>query len=168
MAPTTVAPTTVPPSTTTTTIDIQPPLPTETLWDVVVREDELSEFEQLVLDAGFDDELNDPDLTLTIFAPTNAAVDAARGTLEAGGGPVDEATLNDLLLAHATDARYTLADLLALDPPELAMLFGGPQPIATASAPYLAMIGDANILYESAPAGNGNLFMIDKVLTPVP
>ncbi len=166
--PTTAAPTTVPPSTTTTTIDIEPPLPTESLWDVVVREDELSEFEQLVLDAGFDDELNDPDLTLTIFAPTNDAVTAARESLEAGSGPVNEKTLNELLLAHAADGRYTLADLLDLDPPELEMLFGGPQPIATASTPYLAMIGDAHILYETAPASNGNLFMIDKVLTPVP
>lgn len=164
---TTAAPTTVPPSTTTTTIDIPPPLPTETLWDVITREDELSEFEQLVLDAGYDDELSDPDLTFTIFAPTNAAIEAARAELEAGTVPVDEEFLNDLLLAHAADTAYTLADLLALDPPEVDVLFGGPQPIATASAPSLGMIGDANILFEADPASNGNLFMIDAVLTPV-
>jgi uncharacterized surface protein with fasciclin (FAS1) repeats len=167
--PETTAPTTTtPPSTTTTTIDIPPPLPTETLWDIITKEDELSEFEQLVLDAGYDDELSDPDLTFTIFAPTNAAIDAARAELEAGTVPVDEQFLNDLLLAHAADTAYTLADLLALDPPEVAVLFGGPQPIATASAPSLGMIGDANILFEAAPASNGNLFMIDAVLTPVP
>ncbi len=75
-APTTVPPTTVAPSTTTTTIVI-PVAPTDSLWDIIEREEELSEFEQFVIDAGFQDELDDPTRVFTIFAPTNDAIDAA-------------------------------------------------------------------------------------------
>jgi uncharacterized surface protein with fasciclin (FAS1) repeats len=44
------------------------------------------------------------------------------------------------------------------------VLFGGPQPI-TAAPPT---VGGANILYQVPPASNGVLYLIDKVLTPVP
>ena len=59
-----------------------------------------------------------------------------------------------------------LADLLKLT--SIDVLFGGPQPIATAPRPALGLIGDAKIVFQADPASNGVLYMIDKVLTPQP
>jgi uncharacterized surface protein with fasciclin (FAS1) repeats len=164
--PATVPPTTVPPTTTTTTIEI-PVKPSDSLWDIIEREEELSEFEQFVIDAGFQDELDDPKRVFTIFAPTNDAIDAAN-QLPADSLPTNPGDLNDLLLAHASDLvpAPVLADLLKLT--SIDVLFGGPQPIATAPRPALGKIGDAKIVFQADPAGNGVLYMIDKVLTPQP
>ncbi len=164
--PTTAAPTTVAPSTTTTTIEI-PVATTDSLWDIIEREQELSEFEQFVIDAGFQDELDDPTRVFTIFAPTNDAIDAA-SQVPADSLPTDPGDLNDLLLAHASDIvpAPVLADLLKLT--SIDVLFGGPQPIATAPRPALGLIGDAKIVFQADPASNGVLYMIDKVLTPQP
>ena len=166
LAPTTVPPTTVPPSTTTTTIAI-PVKPSDSLWDIIEREVELSEFEQFVIDAGFRDELDDPKRTFTIFAPTNDAI-AAANQLPADSLPTDPDALNDLLLAHASNIvpAPKLADLLKMT--SINVLFGGPQPIAAAPRPALGKIGESRIVFQADPASNGVLYMIDKVLTPRP
>ena len=158
---TTTAPTTVPPETTTTSIDIPPPVPGATLWDLIDTAPSLSQFKQLVIDAGFQAALEDPNATFTIFAPTNEAIEAARAELEAGTVPVDSEMITNLLLAHANDTQaIELADLLAL--PSIEVLFGGPQPI-TADPPT---VGGANIYVQVPPASNGVLYLIDMVLTP--
>ena len=170
VAPTTVPPpvaTTVPPSTTTTTLP--PPQPGETLWDYIQGQPALSEFEKLVIDAGLDTALQDPNRSFNIFAPTNEAINAARNGQGAGGAPVpdtlpsDPTDLQNLLLAHANEGpALVLADLLKLT--EIEVLFGGPQPITADPA----MIGDATILYQPPAATNGVLYLIDAVLTPQP
>jgi uncharacterized surface protein with fasciclin (FAS1) repeats len=161
--PTTVAPTTVPPETTTTSIDIPPPAPGETLWDLIDAAPSLTQFKQFVIDAGFQSALEDPNATFTIFAPTNEAIDAARAELEAGTVPVDADMIRDILLAHANDTEaIELADLLKL--PSIEVLFGGPQPI-TADPPT---VGGAKIYVQVPPASNGVLYLIDTVLTPQP
>jgi uncharacterized surface protein with fasciclin (FAS1) repeats len=161
--PETVPPTTTPPSTTTTSIDIPPPDPGDTLWDQIQAAPSLTEFEQFVIDAGYDDELNDPTKKFTIFAPTNEAIDQARAELTAATLPVDEQALNEILLAHANNTEaLVLADLLKLT--SIPVLSGGPQPI-TAQPPT---VGGANIYFQAQPASNGVLYLIDKVLTPQP
>jgi uncharacterized surface protein with fasciclin (FAS1) repeats len=156
---TTEAPSTSAAATTTTSIDIPPPTPSQTLWDVIEAEDELSEFRAIVEAAGLRDELDDPTRTFTIFAPTNAAIEAAR---DAGELPSDDDDVTDLLLAHANgDEALEQQDLLLL--PEIEVLFGGPQPI-TAAPPT---VGGAQILFQVPPAENGVLYLIDEVLTPV-
>jgi uncharacterized surface protein with fasciclin (FAS1) repeats len=141
--------------------------PTDSLWDIIEREEELSEFEQFVIDAGYQDELDDPTKVFTIFAPTNDAIDAA-SQVPADSLPTDPGDLNDLLLAHASDVvpAPVLADLLKLT--SIDVLFGEPQPIASAPRPALGKIGDAKIVFQADPASNGVLYMIDKVLTPQP
>jgi uncharacterized surface protein with fasciclin (FAS1) repeats len=165
---TTVPETTVAPAPTTTTT-LPPPQPGETLWDYIQGQPALSEFEKLVIDAGLDTALQDPNRSFNIFAPTNEAINAARNGQGAGGAPVpdtlpsDPTDLQNLLLAHANEGpAIELADLLKLT--EIDVLFGGPQPITADPA----MIGDANILYQPPAASNGVLYLIDAVLTPQP
>jgi uncharacterized surface protein with fasciclin (FAS1) repeats len=163
VAPPTVPPTTTPPSTTTTSIDIPPPDPGDTLWDQIQAAPSLTEFEQFVIDAGYEAELDDPSQTFTIFAPTNEAIEQARAELTAATLPVDEQALNEILLAHANNTEaLVLADLLQLT--SIPVLSGGPQPI-TAQPPT---VGGANIYVQAEPASNGVLYLIDKVLTPQP
>jgi uncharacterized surface protein with fasciclin (FAS1) repeats len=160
---TTLPPTTIPASTTTTSIDIPPPAPGQTVWDLIDAAPSLSEFKQFVIDAGFQPALENPDATFTIFAPTNEAIAAARASLEAGTVPVSPEDLSNLLLAHANNTGITqLADLLKL--PNIAVMFGGPQKI-TATPPT---VGGANIYVQVPPASNGVLYLIDQVLTPQP
>ena len=136
-------------------------MPGATLWDLIDTAPSLSQFKQLVIDAGFQAALEDPNATFTIFAPTNEAIEAARAELEAGTVPLDSEMITNLLLAHANDTQaIELADLLAL--PSIEVLFGGPQPI-TADPPT---VGGANIYVQVPPASNGVLYLIDMVLTP--
>jgi uncharacterized surface protein with fasciclin (FAS1) repeats len=104
-----------------------------------------------------------PDQDVTIFAPTNEAIDKARADLTVATLPVDEDALNEILLAHANNTEaLVLADLLQLT--SIPVLSGGPQPI-TAQPPT---VGGANIYFQAQPASNGVLYLIDKVLTPQP
>ncbi len=167
---TTTPPTTVPPSTTTTSIDIIPPTPAQTLWDVIEASPSLSEFEKFAIQAGYQPALDDPTRTFTIFAPTNEAIDAFLNP-GAGSPPstdsttttVPPGTLNQILLAHANDTEaIILADLLNL--PSIPVLCGDPQPIVNGTPPT---VGGAGIYIQAPPASNGVLYLIDKVLTPI-
>jgi uncharacterized surface protein with fasciclin (FAS1) repeats len=142
---------------------IPPPDPGETLWDQIVAAPSLSEFEQFVIDAGYEAAFQDPANTFTVFAPTNEAIDKARDELTAATLPSDEDALNKILLAHINDTEAVLlADLLQLT--SIPVLSGGPQPI-TANPDT---VGGANIYIQAPPASNGVLYLIDKVLTPQP
>ena len=166
--PATTAPTTVPPETTTTSIEIVPPTPTQTLWDVIEASPSLSQFEQFVIQAGYQPALDDPTRTFTIFAPTNEAIDAFRNQEPVSTLPDATTTtlpadaLNKILLAHANDTEAVLlSDLLNL--PSIPVLCGDPQPITSNPS----TVGGAGIYIQAPPAGNGVLYLIDKVLTPV-
>lgn len=163
---TTVPPTTVPPSTTTTSIDIPPPTPQQTLWDVIEASPSLTEFEQFVIQAGYQPALDDPSLTFTIFAPTNEAIDQFLNGPTEGTLPDPTTTvpydLDVILLAHANNTEaIVLADLLNL--PSVPVICGGPQPVTSNPA----TVGGAAIYTQVPPASNGVLYLIDNVLLPV-
>ena len=111
-----MAPTTVPPSTTTTSIDIVPPQPDA---NAVGRDrqdsPDLSEFEQLVLDAGFEDELNDPTRRSRSSRRRNQAI-TPRPEPSTPPTSTNPAIVEAVLLTHVDDTQALLIDLLlALD-----------------------------------------------------
>ena len=163
---TTAAPTTAPPTTTppTTIPPIDPPEADETLWDVIEREDELQALEDLLLAAGLEDVLQDPDATITIFAPTNGAIAAAVADPDAPDY-TDRAVVEAVLLTHVVlDGVLLAVDVLALDPPEVVVANPGPHAVDGSASP--PTIGGAVLLQLDLVASNGVIHVIDRVLLP--
>lgn len=123
--------------------------------------------------------LNDPDVSLTVFAPT----DAAFGTLAQELGyigdasdeaavttfiveNVDAATIKDILLYHVAAGELTSADVAATD--VVTTLQGGTigvdLPTLVDNEPDLT---DPSLQTLDIEADNGVLHIIDKVLLPV-
>ena len=158
VAPTTVAPTTAPPATEPPVID--PPAPGDTAWDVIEANADLSGLKALVeaADPSVRALLEDPAATITLFAPSNAAIAAAN--LD----PSDQAAVTELLLAHVNGtAALTAADVFdgrtAVD-----VLQGGPQPVDDGAS----TIGGATVLVADIQPDNGVIHVIDAVLSIQP
>jgi uncharacterized surface protein with fasciclin (FAS1) repeats len=109
-------------------------------------------------------ELEALDQPYTFFAPDNAAIDDLRN--DPGGPDLDDATIvEDLLRAHlAPGGARTLADLAGLA--ELAVDFGGPQPIDASANPLT--IGGAEIVESDQVVSGGIVHVIDAALAPQP
>jgi transforming growth factor-beta-induced protein len=107
--------------------------------------------------------------SFTVFAPTNAAFDAAAAVLLGAGkngrdlvDALDVATLTSVLKYHAVgDARNAQA---VLGSGELLMLDGNPAAIALkGGSPF---INDAKIVSTDIQASNGIVHVIDAVILP--
>jgi uncharacterized surface protein with fasciclin (FAS1) repeats len=170
-ATTTVATTTPPQTTvastvagsTTTTIPVIVPEPGETIWKVIEREPALSKLQTLVELAGLQPTLDDPTKKLTMFAPTNDAVDAFLAGV-GKPGDIQQDVLANILLAHINDGEAVdEAKLVTLS--EIAVAYGNPQPVVGSTKP--PQVGGAGIIVQAPPASNGIIYAIDKVLQPI-
>ncbi len=155
--------TTVAPATTVPVVTV-PPQPEATLWDVIINSPDLSELRALVELAGLQDVLSDPTQTITLLAPSNAAITTAAGGV---GAPdfTNPAIVESVLLTHIDNTQVLLiTQLLALAPPELVVVNPGPHAIDAAANP--PTVGGAQILVADVEASNGVLYVIDQVLLP--
>ena len=154
--PTTQATTTVAPTTTSIPVVTVPPSPSATVMDILAASPDLSRLDALVTEAGLDETLGG-DEPLTLFAPSNQAIE----TLEAAPGGADLLAdpdrLRDLLLGHVVPE--------ALD---AATIFGGSD-LTTAGGsvlevdPDVETVGGATVLVSDVTAANGVLHVIDRV-----
>ena len=154
-ADTTAAPTTTLPIVTV------PPQPGATLWDVIANSPDLSELKALIeaADPLVQETLEDPNATLTLFAPSNTAIEDAANTVPPPDLS-DQALVTSILLAHVNGTEaLTAADVLALT--EVPVLEGGPQPVDDGPPPT---IGGAGLLVTDVVAANGVLHVIDAVM----
>lgn len=155
--PATDATTTVAPTTTSSIPVVSvPPSPSATLMDVLAVSPDLSRLEALVIEAGLDETLDGED-ALTLFAPSNQAIE----TLEASPGGsellADPDRLRDLLLGHV------VADAL-----DVATIFDGGD-LTTAGGSVLVVdadaetVGGATLVVTDVDAANGVLHVTDRV-----
>lgn len=163
---TTVAPTTVPTTEATTTstststttsvpVVSVPASPSATVMDILSVSPDLSRLEELVIDADLVETLAG-DEPMTLFAPSNQAIE----TLEAAPGGAellaDPDRLRDLLLGHVVPGELDIATILA------------GQDLTTLSGSILAVdaaaetIGGANAVVADVNAANGVLHVIDR------
>ncbi len=149
--------TTVAPSTTVPVVTV-PPQPGATLWDVIDKSPDLSELKALIQVAGLESVLQDPNATITLFAPSNTAIENAANIVPRPD-LTDPAVVTPILLAHIDDTQVLMiADVWGLT--EVVVLEGGPQPVdGTAET-----IGGASVLVADVKAANGVLHVIDMVL----
>jgi uncharacterized surface protein with fasciclin (FAS1) repeats len=164
---TTAVETTLPPETTVapaTTIPVVtvPPQPDATLWDIIVNSPDLSGLRGLIELAGLQDVLSDPAATLTLFAPSNTAIELAAAGV---GAPdfTDPAVVRDILLTHVhTEGVLLAVDVLGLS--EVTVANGGPHAIDASATP--PTIGGGGVLVVDVTSSNGVIHVIDLVLQP--
>ena len=154
-----------------TTTTIADEMMDDTVVDVAAGIDDFSTLVAAVTAAGLGDALSDPEATLTVFAPTNAAFEAA---LEALGLTAEELladteTLTAILTYHVLGDQVTSADLAAAGTEEIT--------VTTLSGEDLTVIvGDdgsvsfadqtATVVTADVEASNGVIHVIDAVLLP--
>ena len=160
VATTTVPETTVAPTTTVPVVTV-PPQPGATLWDIIDNSPDLSALKALieVADPAVREALENPDATITLFAPSNTAIENAANIVPPPD-LTDPAVVTPILLAHVDDTEpvLLLADVLAL--PSVPVVQGGPQPVDAAAQ----TIGGASVLVPDVTAANGVIHVIDAVL----
>lgn len=142
-----------------------------TIADIVSSNPDFSTLLAAVQAAGLTDALADPNATLTVFAPTNAAFEAA---LSALGITADDLLANTELLTailsyHVLPEIVTSGDLAAAGTEEI--------PVTTLGGEELiVVVGDAgNVTFRNqtasvsqadVEASNGVIHVIDGVLLP--
>jgi uncharacterized surface protein with fasciclin (FAS1) repeats len=161
-APTTTPETTAPATTTTTATTIPeitvPPQPGATLWDVIDNSPGLTELKALIQVAGLESVLQDPDATITLFAPSDQAIQEAANIVPPPD-LTDPSVVTPLLLAHVNNTEVLLAaDVLALT--EVPVAEGGPQPVDADAV----TVGGAMVIQADVVASNGVIHVIDAVM----
>lgn len=143
----------------------------ETVLDVAVGNEDFSTLVAAVQAAGLEDALADPEATLTVFAPTNEAFEAA---LEALGLTAEELladteTLTSILTYHVLGNVVTSSDIVGAGSEEI--------PVETLSGEELVVVvgedgtvgfaeQSATVVTADIEASNGVIHVIDAVLLP--
>lgn len=143
----------------------------DTVYDVAAGTDDFSTLAAAVNAAGLEEALSDPSATLTVFAPTNAAFEAALAALGLTAEELlaDTETLTAILTYHVLGDTVTSADLAAAGTEEIT--------VTTLSGEDLTVIvGDggsvsfadqtAVVVTADVEASNGVIHVIDAVLLP--
>jgi transforming growth factor-beta-induced protein len=138
--------------------------------DVVAGNDDFSTLLAAVEAAGLTEALADPEATLTVFAPTNAAFEAALADLGLTAEELlaDTETLTSILTYHVLDEAVTSQDLADAGSEEI--------PVETLSGEELVVVvGDSGVTFQGqtamvttadVDASNGVIHIIDGVLLP--
>jgi uncharacterized surface protein with fasciclin (FAS1) repeats len=144
-------------------------LPPADIVDTAISNPDFSTLVEAVVKAGLVDALRGTDPEMTVFAPTNAAFDAAAKALlenpEATGSELVEAldvpTLTAVLLYHVVGAVVYSSEVEEGSVPTL----NGAS--ATVSIGEMGlMIDGANIIATDVEASNGVIHVIDQVILP--
>lgn len=142
----------------------------DTIADVVVANEDFSTLLAAVEAAGLTESLADPDATLTVFAPTNAAFEAALADLGLTAEELlaDTETLTSILTYHVLGQVVTSQDLVDAGSEEI--------PVDTLSGDELVVVvNDSGVTFQGqsatvttadVEASNGVIHIIDAVLLP--
>jgi uncharacterized surface protein with fasciclin (FAS1) repeats len=143
----------------------------DTIVDVAAGNEDFSTLVAAVQAAGLVDALADPEATLTVFAPTNDAFEAALAALGLTAEELlaDTETLTSILTYHVLGEVVTSADIAAAGAEEI--------PVTTLSGEELVVtVGDdgtvgfadqtATVTMADIEASNGVIHVIDAVLLP--
>lgn len=143
----------------------------ETVLDIAAANEDFSTLAAAVEAAGLQDALSDPEATLTVFAPTNEAFEAALASLGLTAEELlaDTETLTAILTYHVLGDIVTSSDIAAAGTEEI--------PVETLSGEELAVVvGDdgtvgfvdqtATVTMADIEASNGVIHVIDAVLLP--
>ncbi|MEA5451480.1 fasciclin domain-containing protein [Leptolyngbya sp. CCNP1308] len=113
--------------------------------------------------AGLTEALSNSDLSITVFAPTDAAFEALpEGTLDELLLPENRDQLAQLLTYHVVDGEVRSTDLTS---GEVDTLTGAPVTVMVGEE--AVTINEANVVMADIEASNGVIHAIDSVLLPM-
>jgi uncharacterized surface protein with fasciclin (FAS1) repeats len=143
----------------------------DTVLDIAAGNEDFSTLAAAVEAAGLQGALSDPAATLTVFAPTNEAFDAALASLDVTAEELlaDKETLTAILTYHVLGTTVTSTDITSAGVEEI--------PVNTLSGEELvAVIGEdgtvgfanqaATVTAADIEASNGVIHAVDAVLLP--
>jgi uncharacterized surface protein with fasciclin (FAS1) repeats len=143
----------------------------DTVLDIAAGNEDFSTLAAAVEAAGLQEALSDPAATLTVFAPTNEAFDAALASLDVTAEELlaDKETLTAILTYHVLGTTVTSTDITSAGVEEI--------PVNTLSGEELvAVIGEdgtvgfanqaATVTAADIEASNGVIHAVDAVLLP--
>jgi uncharacterized surface protein with fasciclin (FAS1) repeats len=143
----------------------------ETVLDIAAGNEDFSTLAAAVEAAGLQEALSDPAATLTVFAPTNEAFDAALASLGLTAEELlaDKETLTAILTYHVLGTTVTSSDIASAGVEEI--------PVTTLSGEELvAVVGEdgtvgfanqaATVTAADIEASNGVIHAVDAVLLP--
>lgn len=153
-------------TTTSTTTTTEPPvvIPGST-WELLGASSETDLFAAFGEPFGLRETLEQPDgAEFTVFAPSNDAISAL--SQEAIGGFADDPASAEALLGyHIIDQRLTPDLLLASAGGQIESRVGLPIDVSI-DGDDIVLNGSSRISLDALEAGNGNVVVIDSVLTP--
>lgn len=142
----------------------------DTIADIVVGNEDFSTLLAAVEAAGLTDDLADPDATLTVFAPTNAAFEAALADL---GLTAEELLaspdLEGILTYHVLGEVVTSGDIAEAGTEEIAVdTLNGAQLVVVVGDDGSVGFADTDAMVTTADveASNGVIHIVDGVLLP--
>ena len=145
------------------TITVNPAPVTTTIWDIVEGSDDHTYLEAALLQQGLDGALNDTTV-LTLFAPTDAAFEAAAAAYGTDiAGLLALPYLTDILLYHVTGGAVMSTDLS--DGQVVTMLNEG---TATVTIDMGVFINNAQVTGPDNTADNGVVHILDALIQPAP
>ena len=158
-------------STTEAEMTTTTPANEDTVLDVAAGNEDFSTLAAAVEAAGLQEALSDPEATLTVFAPTHEAFDAALQSLGLTAEELlaDTETLTAILTYHVLGNTVTSTDIISAGSEEI--------PVDTLSGEELVVVvGDdgavgfadqaASVAAADIEASNGIIHAIDAVLLP--
>lgn len=134
----------------------------QNITDLVVSNSDFSLLEAAVIRAGLADALRSG--TLTVFAPTNAAFQAAGFANEAAINAAPVATLQAVLQYHVVGQRLGASDIATAANTEVKTLSNGTLYVTKNDAGV--SVNGARVTQADLAAANGVIHVIDKVLMP--
>ena len=143
----------------------------ETVLDVAAANEDFSTLAAAVEAAGLQDALSDPGATLTVFAPTNEAFEAALASLGLTAEELlaDTETLTAILTYHVLGDVVTSSDIVAAGTEEIPveMLSGEELVVAVGDDGTVGFVDQtATVTMADIEASNGVIHVIDAVLLP--
>lgn len=141
-------------------------LQAQTVWNIIEGSEDHNTLEAAVLAAELDGALNNPDATLTVFAPTDDAFAALEAAVP---GIIDDllaepgGLLTDVLLYHVVGAIALSTDLT--DQQVLETLLEG-QSVTVTIDGGTVLINQATVTTPDITADNGVVHVINAVLVP--
>jgi uncharacterized surface protein with fasciclin (FAS1) repeats len=133
-----------------------------TVFDIIANSDDHNTLEAGILAASLDGALSDPDATLTVFAPTDAAFNALPAGALDGLLADPSGDLTQILLYHVLGSVVLSTDLADGQTPTTLQ---GDDVTVTIDGGNV-MINDAMVTVVDLVADNGVVHVIDAVLVP--
>ncbi len=143
----------------------------DTVLDVAAGNEDFSTLVAAVQAAGLEDALADPEATLTVFAPTNAAFESALSALGLSAEELlaDTETLTTILTYHVLGATVTSSDIAGAGTDEILVepLSGEALTVAVDDDGAVGFVDQsATVTMADIEASNGVIHAIDAVLLP--